>query len=169
MLHLNRCSLHCQWWYSPMCTITSECFYFPSFMMQKKETLVSSTFTGFLVEIVATWTHTPVRANQIHTCSCTTCAWIHCTFINIWEKKGIYKGHTVKHSYYTLNITKLNLAVPYLHTVCHLERAHSRHRTRRGRCQWCSHTARADKGPSALNTHQYLINAQTSQYITLRQ
>lgn len=35
------------------------------------------------MEVVARWADTPVRAIQIQTSSCATCAWIHCTFINI--------------------------------------------------------------------------------------
>lgn len=55
------------------------------------DSLFCCTFTCFLKEIVARWAYTPVRAIQIQTGSCTTCAWIHSTLINIWAKK---KEHT---------------------------------------------------------------------------
>ena len=60
-------------------------------MTQKGLTPGRRTFTGFLMEIVASWADTPVGAIQIQTSSCATCSWIHCAFINIWEKKKYTK------------------------------------------------------------------------------
>lgn len=54
----------------------------------KKQISVCCTFTGFLMQIVTGRADTPVGSIQIQTRSCTTCAWIHCTFINIWGETG---------------------------------------------------------------------------------
>lgn len=74
------------------------------------------TFTGFLIEIVARWADAPVGADQIQTRSCTTGAWIHCTFINIWEKEHTrtlckaYKSHP-------LNVTIQSVSSSPVHSL----------------------------------------------------
>ncbi len=99
ILLVSSCSLHCLRWDSSLHAdfydLRNSCFYlFCSHfclltMMQNKLALGCCTFTGFLMEIVARWADTSVRAIHIQTSSCTTGAWIHCTFIYIWGKRKI--------------------------------------------------------------------------------